>query len=82
MRLAVSSIGAVQSMSRKGNCWDNAVAESFFKTIKEECINRHEFKILTRLVVLSLITLKAGITPTDYIQHSKALLFVRLMMLK
>jgi len=27
-----------QSMSRKGNCWDNAVAESFFKTIKVECI--------------------------------------------
>jgi transposase InsO family protein len=25
-----------QSMSRKGNCWDNAVAESFFKTIKAE----------------------------------------------
>lgn len=24
------------SMSRKGNCWDNAVAESFFKTIKTE----------------------------------------------
>ncbi len=32
-----------QSMSRKGNCWDNAVAESFFKTIKYECINRHKF---------------------------------------
>ena len=27
-----------QSMSRKGNCWDNAVAESFFKTIKVEWI--------------------------------------------
>ena len=25
-------------MSRKGNCWDNAVAESFFKTIKVERI--------------------------------------------
>jgi len=25
-----------QSMSRKGNCWDNAVAESFFKTLKRE----------------------------------------------
>ena len=32
-----------QSMSRKGNCWDNAVAESFFKTIKYECINRYKF---------------------------------------
>jgi putative transposase len=27
-----------RSMSRKGNCWDNAVAESFFKTIKVERI--------------------------------------------
>ncbi|MEM7575159.1 MAG: IS3 family transposase [Bacteroidota bacterium] len=44
MRMAISAIGAVQSMSRKGNCWDNAVAESFFKTIKVECIDRHEFK--------------------------------------
>ena len=32
-----------QSMSRKGNCWDNAVAESFFKTIKHECLYRHRF---------------------------------------
>jgi transposase InsO family protein len=28
--------GIVQSMSRKGNCWDNACAESFFKTLKRE----------------------------------------------
>jgi transposase InsO family protein len=26
----------IQSMSRKGNCWDNAPAESFFKTLKAE----------------------------------------------
>ena len=29
---------AISSMSRKGNCWDNAVAESFFKIIKSELI--------------------------------------------
>jgi len=33
----------VGSMSRKGNCWDNAVAESFFHTIKVELINRIRF---------------------------------------
>ena len=38
------SCKSTQSMSRKGNCWDNAVAESFFKTIKYECIYRHNFK--------------------------------------
>src|SRR6186713_3329086 len=26
------------SMSRKGNCWDNAVAESFFSTLKRELV--------------------------------------------
>ena len=30
----------ISSMSRKGNCWDNAVVESFFKTLKAELINR------------------------------------------
>lgn len=33
-----------RSMSRKGNCWDNAVAESFFKTIKTELIYAHKFQ--------------------------------------
>ena len=33
----------IQSMSRKGNCWDNAVAESFFKTIKYECVQNRVF---------------------------------------
>ncbi|MFC2125438.1 IS3 family transposase, partial [Bacteroidota bacterium] len=32
------------SMSRKGDCWDNAVAESFFKSIKTEMIYHCEFK--------------------------------------
>ena len=32
-----------QSMSRKGNCWDNAVAESFFKTLKTEWIKRFNY---------------------------------------
>ena len=35
-RQMLSRLGMQQSMSRKGNCWDNAVAESFFKTFKTE----------------------------------------------
>ena len=35
------SNGILSSMSRKGNCWDNAVAESFFSTIKTECCFQH-----------------------------------------
>lgn len=34
----LSSYGVIRSMSRKGNCWDNAVAESFFKSLKTELI--------------------------------------------
>ena len=33
-----------RSMSRKGDCWDNAVAESFFKTIKSELVYHTKFK--------------------------------------
>ena len=31
--------GMVQSMSRKGNCWDNAVVERFFRSLKSEWLN-------------------------------------------
>jgi putative transposase len=33
-----------QSMSRKGDCWDNAVAESFFHTLKTELVHHEQFK--------------------------------------
>lgn len=32
-----------QSMSRKGNCWDNAVAENYFKILKSELVNHTRF---------------------------------------
>src|SRR5262245_56885167 len=35
--------GIQPSMSRKGNCWDNAVAESFFHTLKTELIYLEDF---------------------------------------
>jgi putative transposase len=42
-REALRALGIVASMSRKGDCWDNAVAESFFATIKGEMIDHSEF---------------------------------------
>ena len=33
----------IRSMSRKANCWDNAVAESFFKTLKVECVYQYKY---------------------------------------
>ena len=40
----LESHGIAQSMSRPGNPWDNAVAESFFKTLKRELINDRRCK--------------------------------------
>lgn len=34
----------IRSMSRKGNCWDNAVAESFFKTLKVELVYHQKYQ--------------------------------------
>ncbi len=34
----------IQSMSRKGNCWDNAVSESFFHSLKTELVHQCQFK--------------------------------------
>ncbi|WP_392560755.1 IS3 family transposase [Orbus mooreae] len=40
----LTAYGLTCSMSRKGNCWDNAVAESFFHTLKTEWIYRHKLE--------------------------------------
>jgi len=39
-----ASYGMQTSMSRKGNCWDNAPMESFFGTIKTESLHHYRFK--------------------------------------
>ncbi len=36
--------GFIVSMSRKGNCYDNACAESFFSTLKNELVHLSKFK--------------------------------------
>jgi putative transposase len=42
-RSALEGAGITCSMSRKGNCWDNAVAESFFGTLKTEFVHPRIF---------------------------------------
>jgi len=39
----LDAAGIIRSMSRKGDCWDNAVAESFFSTLEHECRGLHDF---------------------------------------
>ncbi len=40
---ALDANGMVCSMSRKGDCWDNSVVESFFGSLKEDLIYRHQW---------------------------------------
>jgi putative transposase len=43
-RRLLTQFGMVQSMSRKGNCWDNAPMESWFASLKKEELNLHHFR--------------------------------------
>jgi transposase InsO family protein len=42
-RAALASAGLIASMSRKGNCYDNAFMESFWSTLKLELVYRRDF---------------------------------------
>jgi transposase InsO family protein len=43
-RALLKEHGITQSMSRKGNCWDNAVSESFFHTLKTELVHHQHYQ--------------------------------------
>lgn len=42
-RAALESLAIVQSMSRKGDCWDNAVSESFFASLRAELVDHETY---------------------------------------
>jgi len=43
-RKLLTRYGMQMSMSRKGNCWDNAVVESFFATLKRELVHHKRYR--------------------------------------
>lgn len=43
-RNLIQANNLIGSMSRRGNCWDNAVAENFFGLIKKEFLNHYKFE--------------------------------------
>lgn len=54
---ALSAHGLVPSMSRRGNCWDNAPAESFFSTLKTELVRNRIFpsRAIARIEVFEYV---------------------------
>jgi transposase InsO family protein len=50
--------GMVASMSRKGNCWDNAPMERFFRSLKTEWLNGMRFstRVAARMEIVDYIT--------------------------
>lgn len=55
-RKTLTPLGLVPSMSRKGNCWDNAAAESFFATLKaEEATGTYQTKAAAHAGIASYI---------------------------
>ena len=71
----IQKYGITPSMSRRGNCYDNAPAENFFSILKTECIRRHKLKTLeqARLIIDNYIffynheriQLKTKLTPLE-----------------
>jgi transposase InsO family protein len=43
-RIVLGAHGILASMSRKGNCYDNAAKESFFHTLKTELVHHHHYR--------------------------------------
>jgi transposase InsO family protein len=52
---ALDGHGIECSMSRRANCWDNAVAESFFGTLKSETDEQYETRALARASIIEYI---------------------------
>ena len=71
--------GITPSMSRRGNCYDNAMAENFFSILKTECIYRHKPKSFNEARTIidnyiyfynhQRIQLKTGVAPLT-LRHS------------
>ena len=67
--------GITPSMSRRGNCYDNAMAENFFGILKAECLRKHKPKTIREAKLLidnyiyfynyERIQLKTKLTPLE-----------------
>lgn len=58
-----------QSMNGKGNCWDNAVAESFFKTMETETVYHRAFQTKAEAKLAMFEYIEVGITGKEGIRY-------------
>ncbi len=65
-----------RSMSRKGNCWDNAVAESFFKTLKTELVYHHKYETRKQAELSIFEYIETFYNTTRRHQHLNNLTFI------
>ena len=75
-RSMLADAGVTQSMSRKGNCLDNAVMENFFSHLKVEMYHRNRYDSVNVLMQdiegyicyfnNERISLKTGMSPVEY----------------
>ena len=59
-REVLAAHGLAASMSRRGDCWDNAVAESFFATLERELIDRWDWRTRAEAATGVLSTCSSG----------------------
>jgi putative transposase len=80
-RRTLADAGLIQSMSRRGNCLDNAMAENFFGHLKEELFHHNEFRTVGEFTAAlddyidwfntsRISTTLGGLSPAEYRAHT------------
>jgi putative transposase len=73
-------MGMQQSISRKGNCWDNSPMERFFRSLKHEQLNYKRFKTgeAAKLCVIDYLAFYNGLQPHSTLGYQSPTEFERI----
>jgi putative transposase len=75
-------MGIQQSISRKGNCWDNSPMERFFRSLKHEQLNYKRFKTreAAKLCVIDYLAFYNGLQPHSTLGYQSPTEFKRIFL--